>query len=82
MVSLTVTCERLSNTLDQGVSRILKFAFSLLGGVQQLRLDFLAELRRRIIPCGVTPATITQLGIFATNELIEKEGWDEETANS
>ena len=81
MVRLVVRCQR----LGQGMSRVLqflRFAFSLLGGVLQLRLDFLAELRRRIILSEVTPATITQLGIFATSELIEKEGWDEETANS
>ena len=76
MVSMTVTCERLSNTLDQGVSKILRFAFSLLGGVRQLRLAFLAELRRRMWLNEVTPATITQLGVFATMELIKKEGWD------
>ena len=76
MVSLTVTCDRLSNTLEQGVSRILRFAFSLLGGVPRLRLAFLAELRRRMWLNEVTPATITQLGIFATTELIKKEGWD------
>ena len=82
MVSLTVTCDRLSNTLEQGVSRILRFAFSLLGGAPQLRLAFLAELRRRMWLNEVTPATITQLGIFATMELIEKEGWDQESAYS
>ena len=76
MVSLTVTCDRLGNTLEQGVSRILRFAFSLLGGVPQLRLAFLAELRRRMWLNEVTPTTITQLGIFATNEVIKKEGWD------
>ena len=82
MVSMTVTCERLSNTLDQGVSKILRFAFSLLGGVRQLRLAFLAELRRRMWLNEVTPTTITQLGIFATTELIKKEGWDQESAYS
>ena len=75
MARLVVRCQR----LGQGMSRVLqflRFAFSLLGGVRQLRLAFLAELRRRMWLNEVTPATITQLGVFATMELIKKEGWD------
>ena len=68
LVSLTVTCDRIENTLDQGLEKILRFAFSIPGKDNRTRLlkAFMKELRRRMELEEVSVDTISQLGVFAS----------------
>ena len=78
LVALTVTADRLENTLDQGMERILRFAFNVPGEDNRTRLfmAFIKELRRRMELEEVSIETICQLGVFVTFEVIEKEFFD------
>ena len=38
---------------------------------------FMTELNRRLGLQEVEPSTVCELGIFITNELIKKKGWDQ-----
>ena len=68
LVSLTVTCDRIENTLDQGLEKILRFALNIPGKDNRTRLlkAFLKELRRRMELEQVSVDTISQLGVFAS----------------
>ena len=79
LVSLTVTADRLENTLDQGMERILRFAFNVPGEGNRTKLfmAFIKELRRRMELEEVSVETICQLGVFVTFEVIEKEFFDD-----
>ena len=80
LVSLTITCRRLNNSLEQGMVRILRWVFTLPRRVitkQQLIRTFMAELRRRMDLWEVDPITVSQLGLFITGELIKNRGRDE-----
>ena len=84
MVSLTVTTERLNNSLDQGVGKILRFMFGQQRSGQSTKpliRTYIKELRRRMVIGEVSSSTISQLGIYATNDIIQMEGWDEDSSD-
>ena len=67
-VGAGVTCDRIENTLDQGLEKILRFALNIPGKDNRTRLlkAFLKELRRRMELEEVSVDTISQLGVFAS----------------
>ena len=84
LVSLTITCRRLNNSLEQGMARILRWFFTLQRKNitnRQLIVAFMAELNRRMGLQEVDPSTVCELGIFITTELIKKKGWDQPTSS-
>ena len=84
LVSLTVTTERLNNSLDQGVGKILRFMFGQQRSGQSTKpliRTYIKELRRRMVIGEVSSSTISQLGIYATNDIIQMEGWDEDSSD-
>ena len=75
LVSLTVTCRRLNNSLDQGMENILQFIFEFSesrDSDKMLIVAYMVELRRRLELNDVSPATISELGAFATNQILKK----------
>ena len=75
LVSLTITCGRLNNSLDKGMENVLHFGVRLsrIGDNNKtLKLAYMAELRRRMELEEVSSNTISQLGVFATMEIINK----------
>ena len=81
LVSLTVTCRRLNNTLEQGMAKILRWVLSLprrgTTTSRQVIMAFMAELNRRMELQEVDPNTVCEMGVFITTELIKKKGWDQ-----
>ena len=84
LVALTVTTERLNNSLEQGVEKILRFAFGQRRSGQSnkpLMRIYISELKRRLVIGEVSTSTISQLGIYATSDIIQIEGWDDEDSS-
>ena len=82
LVSLSITCRKLNNSLEQGMAAILRWVFTLPRRVitnQQLIVAFMSELHRRMGLQEVDPNTVCELGIFITTELIKKKGWNQST---
>ena len=80
LVSLSITCRKLNNSLEQGMVTILRWVFTLPRRSitnQQLIVAFMSELHRRMGLQEVDPNTVCELGIFITTELIKKKGWNQ-----
>ena len=81
LVSLSITCRRLNNSLEQGMVKILRSVFTLPRRAdpnnKQLIVAFMAEFKRRMELQEVTPSTVCEMGVFITTELIKKKGWDQ-----
>ena len=86
LVALTITCRRLSNTLEQGMAKILRWVLSVprRGNItnRQVIMAFMAELNRRMELQEVDPNTVCEMGVFITTELIKKKGWDQGVSTS
>ena len=81
LVSLSITCRSLNNSLEQGMVKILRWVLSLprRGDPNNNKLiaAFMSELHRRMELQEVSPTTVCEMGIFITTELIKKKGWDQ-----
>ena len=85
LVSLSITCRKLNNSLAQGMARILRWFFTLQRKNitnQQLIVAFMAELKRRMDLQEVDPSTVCEMGVFITTDLIKKKGWDQSQSAS